>query len=776
LVLGLLSGLTLISSWPLLRQFGTALPSDLGDSVLNSWIFWWNAHHVPLTAGWWNAPMFAPMPGTFALSETMMSLLPVTSPLQWLGANPIAAHNAAYLLSYPMAGLGAYLLAFRLTRRWDASLICGLAFAFNPYRIAQLPHIQVQWSCWMPLALAALHNYLDTRRRRALVVFGVCWMLNGFTNAYFLVFFPVLVGCWMLWFVRRWRDAFAIGAAAVIGTLPLAPMLIGYAQRQHAFGFSRSIGEIRTFGADITAIFASAPRAISSHWSVRPGPEGELYPGIAIIALIVAAIVLARRSRPSGVSPSNVQRAGLEGRDVRRWTIGRWTVAGLAIACAALAIAVMMTGGSELHLGPLSLSVHRPSRLLTFAFWFGVAALAMSPALRRAWRSQSVFAFYVIAAAVMYFLALGPEPHFGATQILYKPPYTWLMYLPGFDTVRVPARFGLLMMLCLSAAAAIACTRLFPLASRGRTAVLALAVLVEGWIVMPVAALPAPLAVPQRILNANAAILELPVSASFEANTIALYNQLHHHRPVINGFSGYLPPHYFALYMALDDLDATALDAVRAQFPVGIYVDAVRDKPRPGDEQPNPEGAQLALVAGMPGVELVEKTAGGSWFLLPQHAPPADPIPAGAAVKPSGVEVTATPEYAAALTDGDPSTRWFGAIHGESATDTITLNFSQPIHPGIVEIDQGNWAASYPRDLEIVAVTDAGRVTLYRGSLAEKAILGALASKDVPIRIPIANAPATARLELISHPPARKFTWSVAEIKIYTGSGLNSAK
>jgi len=173
LVFGLLTALTLVSSWPLLRQFGTALPSDLGDSILNSWIFWWNAHHVPLTAAWWNAPMFAPMPGTFALSETMMSLLPVTSPLQWLGVNPIAAHNAAYLLSYPMAGLGAYLLAFRLTRRWDASLIAALAFAFNPYRIAQLPHIQVQWSCWMPLALAALHDYLDKRRSRALAVFGM---------------------------------------------------------------------------------------------------------------------------------------------------------------------------------------------------------------------------------------------------------------------------------------------------------------------------------------------------------------------------------------------------------------------------------------------------------------------------------------------------------------------------------------------------------------------------------------------------------------------------
>jgi hypothetical protein len=104
----------------------------------------------------------------------------------------------------------------------------------------------------------------------------------------------------------------------------------------------------------------------------------------------------------------------------------------------------------------------------------------------------------VIAAAVMYFFALGPEPHLGATQILYKPPYTWLMYLPGFDSVRVPARFGLLMLLCASAAAGIAYARIFAAPSRARTALVALAVLAEGWIVLPVAALPPPLPVPRE--------------------------------------------------------------------------------------------------------------------------------------------------------------------------------------------------------------------------------------------------------------------------------------
>ena len=42
-------GLTLILTDPLIRQLGSALPSDLGDPVLNTWILWWNTQAMPLS-------------------------------------------------------------------------------------------------------------------------------------------------------------------------------------------------------------------------------------------------------------------------------------------------------------------------------------------------------------------------------------------------------------------------------------------------------------------------------------------------------------------------------------------------------------------------------------------------------------------------------------------------------------------------------------------------------------------------------------------------------
>ncbi|MEI6244125.1 MAG: hypothetical protein WCQ64_03675, partial [Acidobacteriota bacterium] len=111
------AALTLVSAWPLLTRFSAALPSDLGDPALNTWILWWNAHAVPMTDAWWNAPMFAPAPNAFALSESLLALTPLTTPLIRAGASPVAAYNVVYLLAGPLSALGAYLLAWRLTHR-----------------------------------------------------------------------------------------------------------------------------------------------------------------------------------------------------------------------------------------------------------------------------------------------------------------------------------------------------------------------------------------------------------------------------------------------------------------------------------------------------------------------------------------------------------------------------------------------------------------------------------------------------------------------------------
>src|SRR5207249_9944839 len=138
-------------------------PRDLGDPLLSASILWWNAHVVPLTDRWWNGFAFYPSTGTMAFSDHRLGVSLIASPLQWLGCSPIAAYNVTLLASFPLCAVAAHGLGFTLTKRHDAAAICGLAYGFNPFRIAHIEHLELLMAFGMPTALTALHLYRNTR-------------------------------------------------------------------------------------------------------------------------------------------------------------------------------------------------------------------------------------------------------------------------------------------------------------------------------------------------------------------------------------------------------------------------------------------------------------------------------------------------------------------------------------------------------------------------------------------------------------------------------------
>ena len=223
--------LTIALTYPLILNLGSVLPNDAGDPALNTWILWWNAHAVPYTSTWWNAPAFYPAPGSLAFSEHLLGLSLISTPIQWMGGGPQLAYNIVFLLSFPLCAVGAYLLALELTRREDAAFIAGLLFAFAPYRIAHLPQLQALAAFAMPFSLLGLHRYLREPRPRWLALFGAAWLIQALCNGYYLLFFSVFVGMWILWFSPPWsspRTFVAIVMAWVIVVVPLIPLLWQY--------------------------------------------------------------------------------------------------------------------------------------------------------------------------------------------------------------------------------------------------------------------------------------------------------------------------------------------------------------------------------------------------------------------------------------------------------------------------------------------------------------------------------------------------------------------
>jgi hypothetical protein len=712
---------TLVHFWPLLPTLGSSLPADLGDPALNTWILWWNSQAVPFTERWWSPPIFFPEGDMLALSETLLGLTPVTTPLQWLGASPVLAYNLVLLLSYPTAALAAHALTFRLTRRHDAAFIAGMAFGFGPYRAGQLSHIQMMVTFWLPLGLLALHIFTDRGRWRWAVLAGLCWAGAGLTTGYFLVYFPVLIACWMAWFARSVRAWVVPLTSFALAALLMAPLLLAYQQKQQSFGLSRGIGEIETFSADLTSVWAATRRGdlVASWWTLEPKAEGELYPGVIVLGLVLVAGAWVWRAR------------AVPGRSVLR----RALLAGAALAAAAAA-ASWWFGGWQF--GPIS--VNRPHRPVNVAVWLTAIA--------------------ILTDGRMFLFALGPFPKVMGERFMYQAPYAWLMQLPGGDALRVPARFGALFTLCLAVAASLAFARL---RDRGRAASVAAAVLgaliaVEGY--MPVlAVLPMRPPLETTGLPDAAVVLELPLN-HHASDTKALLRATRHGRPLINGYSGYFPPHYSILSTALQDqIDPDVMRVLQYLGPLVVLVS--RD-----------EGVfeqYRDLMDAYPDARRLAQIPAGIVYLLPAVQAPADD-PRAQPLTIAEALASSREANAPLAVDGDVTTRW-ETDGPQTVGEQFTLRFARPVHVSRIEMDLGQWHGDFPRRLRVEIAGDAagpGQI-VWEESLTGETMLGLLEDHrrtPLVIRLP-ADVPAGRDVRLVVTTGHIEMSWSIAEIRAF---------
>ncbi len=542
-------------TWPLAGHLSSRIPHDPGDPVLNAWLLWWNAHAVPFTSRWWNPPIFFPMRGALALSEHLAGIGIIVAPVQLLHANALAAYNIALILSFALSGCFTFLLVHHLLRstpgavRDLGALSAGLAYGFGPYRAGQLAHLQVLTSQWMPLALLAMHGYLDDGRRRWLTLFAVAWLLQALSNGYYLLFFPVLIGCWLLWFIdwrRRPSRGAAIAATWAGSSLLLVPTLFEYANVQHRLGLVRTAGEMALFSARPESFLQAS--GMLAFWRTRPTLTTEefLFPGLTTIVVTAAAVVATILSKQPSARSTSVR----------------------------------------------------------------------SPA-------QSAFIFYVMAALLMWALALGPGSPGSSRAWLH--PYTFLTCLPGFEGLRVPARFAMLATLCISIACGLGLAIVAP---KGRKALGATAacvvvgLLADGWLhSMPLATPPGRVNLPDV---PQAAVLELPAGEG-SVDVAAMYRQTQHGRPLVNGYSGHTPPHYVLLSLALRRGDPSAIMELARGRPLLISVNQSFDA----------GGTMERLVRGLPGIESHGASSSGTLYVLPalptaRVAPIGDPWPSTA--------------------------------------------------------------------------------------------------------------------------------------------------
>src|SRR5579872_7249875 len=264
------------------------LPSDLADTLLSAWIVAWDADRLRhLLHGVWNAPIYFPYHDTLAFSETYFGLALFVAPIYWLTADPVLTYNAAFLLSFVIAAVGMYLLARELTGSRAAAFAAGLYFAFGPFRMSQIAHVQMMATGWVPIALWSLHRYFSTRRFRWLLVMVAAWALQTTSNSYVGYFIAVplaIVAGDGLWRARdRGRAILALGAAGLVLLAALAPVGAAYYRVRTGNHQVRGIDEIAANSADLRSYIVGKKSVGAWRWlptAVDIDPERELFPGL----------------------------------------------------------------------------------------------------------------------------------------------------------------------------------------------------------------------------------------------------------------------------------------------------------------------------------------------------------------------------------------------------------------------------------------------------------------------------------------------------------------
>lgn len=104
-------------TWPLARFAASSLPIGTEPAatvpLLNLWTFMWNVHQLNHPGGsYWDAGLFLPERGTFALSE-MQPLSFLLAPFFWWGGTPSLAYNALLIFYLTCNGISAH-----RTLRW----------------------------------------------------------------------------------------------------------------------------------------------------------------------------------------------------------------------------------------------------------------------------------------------------------------------------------------------------------------------------------------------------------------------------------------------------------------------------------------------------------------------------------------------------------------------------------------------------------------------------------------------------------------------------------
>jgi hypothetical protein len=289
-----------------------------------------------------------------------------------------------------------------------------------------------------------------------------------------------------------------------------------------------------------------------------PKPEGDLFPTLTAVALAIAGAGITARSAWRMSRGSASASRGLTAVVYVLLAIG---------AMYALLIGLLFSGIRFDRIGPLPISVRGLGRPLLIMAPCLALLLAISPRARAfatAWFG-TVSGFALLVAAVAFVLSLGPDIRANGRLIGETGPYAFLYgHVPGFDGLRVPSRYAMLVMLFLAilagfggaaierrfrwGGALIACLGLIAVGESFAAPIIINGTAAEGGYAPPPPRVYTNEGVPRvyrflKTLPAGTVLVEFPFGETAYELRYMFYSTEHWH-PLLNGYSGTFPISY----------------------------------------------------------------------------------------------------------------------------------------------------------------------------------------------------------------------------------------
>lgn len=302
-----------LTGWWLLPTSAHAIAPDLGDPILNTWIMSWDLHQMasdPLHL--FDANMFHPTGQALARTENLFAVAPVFGLFRVLTGNPVLAYNLTLLTGFWLSTWSMAWVVRRWTRTDAPALLAGVAYAFLPLRMFDMPRIQLVWGVWIPLAALAWENLRDRPSLRAGLTLGGLGLLQWTTSIY--IFFQaalMLVLFAAIDAVRGLRSAgrpsrawLAAIAGLTLPALAITALALPYLAQTHRWPHTSQAVIRHYYSAPPSSLLHVTP----SHWVWGPLlghaqlPPGQADPPLfcGLLATVLATAALVLRQPRSG--------------------------------------------------------------------------------------------------------------------------------------------------------------------------------------------------------------------------------------------------------------------------------------------------------------------------------------------------------------------------------------------------------------------------------------------------------------------------------------------